>query len=243
MTGQKFTTIPRHTLVFPTEEGRRRILEEWPGSLGWPQKREIVESVLFASQGRPMPGIARREEMAPREGMLPVGFCSPRSGPEGRSRIAAFVRTDEIEALLSPFDILQKEKFSATTPALKALEEMARAAAEKGVALGVWGSAALELTTGMAFTHAMSDLDILLRPAAPAALKDFLAALSEAEKRHGIRIDAELALANGFGVSLKELFETPASKTVLGKSMQSVELLDKAEIIAALEALGAQEAR
>lgn len=242
MTGQNFADIPRHTLVFPTEAGRRRILEEWPRSLGWPQKREVVESVLFAPQGRPMPGIARREEMAPREGMLPVGFCSPRSGPEGRARIAAFVRPDEIAALASPFDILQKEKFSATTPALKALEEMARAAAERELALGVWGSAALELATGLAFTHAMSDLDILLRPAPPALLRDFLAALSEAEKRHGIRIDAELALANGFGVSLKELLDAPASRTVLGKSMQAVDLLDKADVLAGLEALG-KEAR
>lgn len=232
--------IKRHTMAYVSEEGRRRIVNEWPEAPLHGPDRAAVARILLGAGDCPIPGVARREELAPREGMLPVGFSSPNVGPEGRIRVPAFVRPEEIERLITPYELLRTGTSSGLgrreTPALKALEDMREEAPQSGVIMGVWGSAAMELATGLPFTHEGSDLDLLIRPAPLDALCSFYHSMLLIEDLRQIRIDAELDLLSGFGVSLKELLMPTTTKTVLGKSMQAVDLLKKADILAQLPA-------
>lgn len=230
--------IKRHTLAHVSEKGRYRIVNEWPDTPLHGPNRAVVAEILFCTgtESRLIPGVARREEVAPREGMLPVGFSSPNAGIEGRIRIPAFVWPEEIEKLTTPYELLHDVMLEQRTPALRALADMRVEALQTGVSLGVWGSAAMELVTGLPFTHEDSDLDLLIRPVPLDALCSFYQAMLLIEERHRIRMDAELDLFSGFGVSLKELLMPTATKTVLGKSMQAVDLLKKADILAELPA-------
>lgn len=229
--------IKRHTLVYVSEEGRQRIVKEWPETPFRGPGRAVVARILLCR--RFFPGVARREESSPREGMLPVGFSSPNVGPEGRVRIPAFVWPDEIEKFITPYELLQNSTLQRNTPALKALAAMQAEALAMEVPLGVWGSVAMEIATGLPFTHQESDLDLLIRPVPLDALCSFYQAMLLVEEHSRIRIDAELDLSSGFGVSLKELLMPTAAKTVLGKSMQAVDLLKKADILAQLPASAA----
>ena len=223
--------IKRHTLAHVSEKGRCRIVNEWPDAPFHGPNRATVAEILLHTGGRPIPGVARREEFAPREGMLPVGFSSPNAGIEGRIRIPAFVWPEEVEKLTTPYELLHDWTFEQRTPALRALADMREEALQTGVSLGVWGSAAMELVTGLPFTHEDSDLDLLIRPVPLDALCSFYQAMLLIEERRRIRMDAELDLFSGFGVSLKELLMPTATKTVQEKRMQSEELKKKEEII------------
>ena len=89
------------------------------------------------------------------------------------------------------------------------------------------GSAALELATGLPYTDEASDIDILLKPAPYDKLLDFY---RTAKENFGeIPMDFELDLPNGYGVKLAEVFMD--TKTVLGKSLDNVEILNRKDIM------------
>lgn len=226
----------RHTLLHLNRSGRERLFAELTAE-GYAE--QAVGEMLLPEEfgkGPPVPGIARREEFSPREGFIPVGFVSWRSGENGRLRIASFIRPEEVASSISPEEVMEKAGCSRRTPAMAAVIRL-REAWENGLAgyarLGVWGSAALEIETGRPFTHQYSDLDVrltfpprLIRKNAVACLETILAA----EDEFALRIDAEVLLPDGYGVSLKELLQQGA--TVLGKGLHDVALLRKTAVFA-----------
>lgn len=233
----------RHQLLHLSKEGRERIFEELiskgfnekgVGEMLLPERFPNEEGIKAA-----IPGIVRREEFSPREGFIPVGFASWRSSEAGRFRVASFAKEDEIRSLVTPEEVAAKlpqmgEK-ALKTPALKAFFAL-----QQGwnfpLFLGAWGSAAMEIETGHAYTHQWSDLDVRLLPGKEIlhreTLEKCLATLLETEKLFGIRIDAELRLSSKYGISLKELLS--GSVTVLGKGYDDVILIQKTEVFEGL---------
>lgn len=228
-TGGQDALRRRHTLLALTDEGRKRAYagldqktkESAPGA-------EIRRLVRDGYGDVKIPGIVRREEsLEYSPDMVPVGFVAPVLNNGVRIRVPAFARERDVVRAITPYDVLS-QGFDLRNACLAALAEAVKAAGNSGVVLGVWGSASLELCTGLAYTHDGSDLDLLVKPAPEHRLRDFLSLLAKLEGKHGLRIDVELDLPNGYGVQLKELVTDVGS--VLGKSAHAVSLLPRDQV-------------
>jgi phosphoribosyl-dephospho-CoA transferase len=219
--------LKRHTLLDITDSGRDAILADLAGSSpDGPLLRERYAPVLLPEMaGARVPGVVRREEGPLRPGWIPVGFSAPVPGRDGRLRVAAFVRREDIARRTSPYELLSWPGPPPRNPCTGALAAARREARALGLSLGVWGSAASELYTGLPCTHQDSDLDLLVAPAPREALFEFLRKIADIERDFALRIDIELDLPNGYGVHLKELFGQ--GQTVLGKSLADVALFPR----------------
>lgn len=228
--------LKRHTLLDISDSGREAILTELAedipdGAAHWEQYAQVI---LPTVTGARVPGIVRREEGVLTRGCVPIGFSSPTGGDEGRLRIAAFVRQEDIVSTTEPYELLTLGAVSPHNACTTALDVAERQSRELGLDLGVWGSAALELYTGLPYTHQDSDLDLLVAVAPREKLSQLLAEIELIEARFALRIDIELELANGYGVNLKELFRH--GRTVLGKSLIDVTLFLRSQVLAMLPA-------
>lgn len=220
----------RHTLLDISGAGRMKILTELAGNDQL--LREKFGGLLMPERaGARIPGIVRREESDPRPGSVAVGFSGPAAGENGRLRLAAFAYPEDILKTTSPYELLSFP-IQLRTPCNRALTDAIASAETLGINIGVWGSAALELYTGLHYTHNGSDLDLLVQPAPIEMLRRFLKNILELEERHALRIDVEVDLADGYGVHLKELLGK--TRTVIGKSLTGVELLSREQILSDL---------
>lgn len=225
--------IKRHNLVEVSEAGRLWAYQQVKESGRYSHEAlTTVRGILVEGfENRQIPGVMRREEGRTIDGAIPVGFASPFL-PEGqRLRVAAFVPQQEIRAIITPYEVLNWAN-SRRNGCLQALEECKEAAQELGVSLGVWGSAGLELFTGLTYTHNRSDLDLLMTVSSYPSIERFYSRLVGVGNRFGCRIDLELDLPNGYGVKAAELFMQ--TKDVLGKGISDVGLFPKEEITAML---------
>jgi phosphoribosyl-dephospho-CoA transferase len=225
--------LKRHTLIDVSDAGRECILAELAGS-GTTRAilREKFGRILLPElAGIRVPGIVRREEVSPRSGCVPVGFCEPISRGEGRLRLAAFARLEDVVRVISPYELVLLPicRRTASTAALIAAKTCAKAL---DLVLGVWGSAAMELYTGLPCTHEGSDLDLLLAAASLKKLSRFMDEIIFLEERFALRIDVELELPNGYGVHLQELLGQ--GHTVIGKSITGVALFSREQMLAEL---------
>lgn len=216
----------RHTLLVLTGQGRERAYASLDKqTLESAPKAEIRRLVRDGYGDVKIPGIVRREEsLEYLPEMVPVGFVAPVLNNGARIRVPAFVREQDVVRAITPYDALS-QGFDLRNACLAALAEAMETARESGVVLGVWGSASMELCTGLTYTHDGSDLDLLVKSAPEHRLRDFLSNLTRLEGKHGVRIDVELDLPNGYGVQLKEMAANVRS--VLGKSATAVSLLPR----------------
>ncbi len=223
----------RHTLIDISDAGRAAVLAAYTASdHGRQATRDQVAQVLLAEKaGARIPGIVRRPDGAVPAACVPVGFCSPRAGSDGRLRVAGLVHRKEILSITSPYALLGR-LIPERTASLRALTAAHRIAVVLGLSLGAWGSAALELYTGLPFTHRESDLDLLVAPAPRAVLACFMDEMRKLEEYFSLRIDIELDLPAGYGVQLKELLG--GVHMVIGKSFADVALLPRTLVMSQL---------
>ncbi len=220
----------RHTLVDISDEGREGILSELSGND--PVLRGKIAPVLMPEvAGARIPGITRREESAPRPGCVAIGFSSVLTNKGERLRLASFVNPDNVVRVTSPYE-LPEMPIPLRTRCTQALAAALHEAKILNLSIGVWGSAALELYTGLPYTHDESDLDLLVGTAPLETLSRFLDAIKGMEDRYSLRIDVELDLPNGFGVHLKELLGQ--TRTVIGKGLHEVKMFQREQLLASL---------
>jgi phosphoribosyl-dephospho-CoA transferase len=223
----------RHTLIDVSDAGREAILAELAGS-GHESAvlREKFGRVLLPDlAGARVPGIVRREDLAPRLGCVPLGFSEPLSNGQGRMRIAAFARLTDVAVVTSPYEVTLFP-IPRRTFLTKAFEASCALAESLGIMLGVWGSLAIELYTGLPCTSEGSDLDLIVAAAPQERLSRFLTGIEDVEEIFRLRIDVELDLPSGYGIQLKEFFSQ--GRTVLGKGTMDVALLSREQILAEL---------
>jgi phosphoribosyl-dephospho-CoA transferase len=202
--------------------------------------KQRLEAVLLANgAGVRVPGVVRREDADARPGCVPVGFSDPFAGNGERLRVAGFARLEDILSAATPYE-LASLPLSARSSVMQALAQAKEKAAPLSIRLGVWGSAAIETYTGLPCTREGSDLDLLVNEAPIEALSAFMDEMRGVEDSFHLRIDVELDLACGYGVQLRELLG--AGRTVLGKGLSDVVLLDRTRIIAELPHNGHCEA-
>ncbi|MDY4920208.1 MAG: malonate decarboxylase holo-[acyl-carrier-protein] synthase [Phascolarctobacterium sp.] len=218
------TQIKRHTLVFVSQKGKDKIWQELAGKYEG-EALELVRDVLQGSYD--VPGFIRRSDERPDE--LAIGFVHHRRLQGNRIRIAAFTDMQDIEAIMSPYEVIERRAFAVEqqTLCISTIVSLYKMAEDFGLQVGVLGSAALELVTGLPYTDEASDVDLLLKPAPYDKLLDFYRTAKENFK--GIPMDFELDLPNGYGVKLAEVFMD--TRTVLGKSLDNVDILSKKDIM------------
>ncbi len=228
--GIRFMDLKRHTLVDVSDEGREFILAELAGSGNDSDvlRDKFGRILLPHKAGVRVPGIVRREEESPRSGSLPLGFCEPVLRGESRLRIAAFARMEDVVRVVTPYELISTD-IPTRTASMAALADAVLLANELDIVPGVWGSAAMELYTGLPCTHAGSDLDLLVAAAPHERLFLFMKEIKLMERRFALRIDVELDHPNGYGVQLKEFFGQ--GRTVLGKSIKGVELFPREQLV------------
>jgi triphosphoribosyl-dephospho-CoA synthase len=145
---------------------------------------------------------------------VPIGVRG--SGRE--ERFACVVNDDEIEELVTP-EMLAEHAPSRNHGAFDALQAVLRAARARSLQVGPIGAAGFELATGVNALHEDSDLDVVVR-AQPmdAQLHAFARTVADLP----VRIDVEVAFADGYGVALVEavrggelLVKTPGGPRLL----------------------------
>ncbi len=219
--------LKRHNLAYVTEAGRRAIYQEaaphYSGAF-----LAMVREVLLSPTD--IPGIMRRAPERPQA--VPLGFVHYGRVEEQRLRLPAYAQEAAIEAVVTPYELLQgrvygQEDWTPRNHCLEAAANVFELAVDLGLQVGILGSAALELATGLPYTDDASDLDILVQSAPLEGLQELYS-----KARHsslGVSLDFEVDLPNGYGVKLVELFMD--TSTVLGKSMEDVQLLSKADTL------------
>lgn len=218
------TQLKRHDMVFLTKAGKNCLLEELlPRYHGI--KRDMVEEILAGPAD--IPGFVRRDEQ--QLDKIAIGFVHHAKLEDNRLRVAAYVSEEWIRQVLRPYDAIRKP-VSPRSYCIEAALFLQRYAAQCGLQVGVLGSAALEMVTGITYTDRKSDLDLLVRPAPLEKLE----ALYKSASEHypSVPFDFEVELPNGFGVKLTELFMNTG--TVLGKSLTQVDLLNKKDVLSFL---------
>lgn len=224
----------RHDLLDINRSGRRRILDELATdhAVGEELRNKYTHIILPRSDGSGLPGIVRREEGFRVSRLIPVGFCGPVYVNGSRLRLATFVKPEEVVSRTTSYDLLERNSVSVHNASTQALNDAMIHARRLGLNLGVWGSLALELYTGLMCTHENSDLDLIVESAPLHVLSEFLNKVVTLESSIGLRIDVELDLPNGYGVHLKEIFG--GGRTVIGKSVKDVNLFHREELLATL---------
>lgn len=174
-----------------------------------------------------IPGIVRRQEFKFQK-EISVGFVSPNYFKGERMRIPAMVKNDEIIGKISPYE-LPFFNYNLKKAPLNTLREISELHWFKTGGLGVFGSVALEIATGASFVNLDSDLDILIKGFSFDEIIEVYKNIARIGINNNTVVDLEIDLSNGYGVKAKEVLSK--SRFLLGKSISSVELLTRTEVL------------
>jgi phosphoribosyl-dephospho-CoA transferase len=229
----------RHDLLDITDQGRCWASEHLAPTVRLDEDlQKAVRLITEGHDGVKVPGIVRREDDEGIQGAISVGFSSPFLADGKRIRVPTFVLPEEVVRTNSPYQVLEAD-FLSRTACLKALAEMKRTAADRGIKIGAWGSAGLEIYTGLPYTHAASDLDLLIGIAELHRILTFAEEAFAAGQRYGCRVDIELDLPSGYGINVLELLK--GTDLILGKSLNGVELIHRSSILGMCHQIEAEE--
>ncbi|MHC1605201.1 MAG: phosphoribosyl-dephospho-CoA transferase MdcG domain-containing protein [Candidatus Methanofastidiosia archaeon] len=207
----------RHDLIFArwNKENLSYILED--------DFREMINESII-------PGIVRRNEsnefagtnFYTRNETVYVGFVYPHKIDGNRIRYASSIAGKDITQKITPYT-LPNELYEQRTLSLKVLHSIA-----KEFDVGVWGSNALEIATGLHYTDETSDLDLIVKDYNTKSLFGLWKHVRQMEKYKKIRIDVEITLPNGYDINLKEY--VTASDTLVAKGLREVILLKRSTV-------------
>lgn len=223
-------TPPRHSLVWLTPAGWRLAQQRDPGQA----------EHLSAWQRAGHPLVARRHDADAHDEDICLGLPLPPHPTLGKRRIALRLPADAVERIDAALALGAIHR--AALPAWQApLASLARDADAAGVALRVYGSAAWQSLTGLAYLNEASDIDLLFAPDSAAALRRGLALL--AAHAQSLPLDGEILFPSGRAVAWKEwlLADTHAAGTrVMVKHARGVALEPASALLAELPAETAQ---
>lgn len=222
------TTYRRHDVVWLSERSCRAVAESMRRSATAGAERMAA---LFVTGE--IPAIIRRS--APCDGAgTGIGISFPLFEAGCRLRFAASVAAEGIRQLQTPYDIIDLP-FDPCSRPFKVLAEIRQALPGWHGRIGVFGASALQIVTGLPYLREGSDLDLVLEGGSPDELSEAHRVLEEHEASSGIRIDAEVIVGRKFGIKLRELMSK--QKTMLAKTIDAVEILERGDVMNLLEAV------
>jgi phosphoribosyl-dephospho-CoA transferase len=193
----------------------------------WPQWRESLlaplafdaRPVVEAWLGRGLPAVACRLDGRLPETAVALGIALP--APE-RRRVSLVVAPEAVAAVAKPI------RLAAALPSAPVgwrgtLWDLDADARALGLSLGVYGSLAWQHLSGHTYMTDHSDVDLLVEPRTEAELARALCLLRSRSSLRAPRLDGEILLAGGRGVSWREVLGAP--RRVLVKSRASTSLV------------------
>lgn len=224
----------RHTLVEIDAERRNAVADRLAaGLLPMHRRPEIEARVRHFFLDHPVPGIVCAPKGPLPEGHVQLGVSFPFRQDDVRVRSAVSMPVDVVGRAHSPWDVATRivPGAFAGTDELSALVRLGR---EHGVSVGLFGSAALQVLTGLPYLESRSDIDMVVTTRDVAGLRSFRAALADFGRRYGRTSDVEVALPSGLGVKLAELVSDVAM--VIGRGIDGVRLVDRRRILEEIDA-------
>jgi phosphoribosyl-dephospho-CoA transferase len=217
-----------------------RHMRVWPTAFAWASIADSTHEAtaraaleLWSARGWPL--VVRRPddgETSCSDGRIAVGLPLPPALGKGRLKFA-FTR-DGVGAH-APALALDDVVLALETAWQRALAPLARDAARAGITLRVFGSAAWQTQTGLAYLHEQSDIDLLVEPADTGALDAAIALFERFERRASIRLDGEIVFPGGDAVAWREWNCVKSDERVLAKSLTRVALVAKKSLAERLE--------
>lgn len=230
MDEKKIAQFNRHDFVIISKPGRERIFAELRTKYNAETSRILADvfSSKYCENG--IPGIVRRAKVI-KKILLPVGFVPVERLAGRRLHIGAFANFNEITHTITPYELLQMP-FKGRNNCLQVASEIAKLARSLNQVIGILGSAGLEIITGCNYTNEASDLDLVIKTCDYEKITEIYRQVKKISSEHGVPLDMEVALDNGYGVKAAELFMN--TKTLLGKSLDDVTLLDRKTVLKTL---------
>jgi malonate decarboxylase holo-[acyl-carrier-protein] synthase len=218
--------MERHGLIMLSTDAAQRIaIRVWNE---WFKQHNLSQSEWYLSLLNGLiPAIVRRGTEQEHQHGIPVGVSLPIRWQNQRLRLAECLRENEAVRYVTPYQIAPLP-FLATTASLQTFSQLYQHWPLKKDQLGVWGSNALQIITGLSYTDSRSDLDVLVRSELYSELAAVHSIVTELEQKNSIKIDVEIALNNGYGINLKELLQP--GKRILAKGLNDVLLINKSEL-------------
>lgn len=206
----------------------------WLSSAGWqaahaaapPEDAEALQQWQRAD----WPLVATRRAAGVGADQACLGLALPPAADGGKRRIALRAALSDIARSSPP---LPFKKAIAAAPDAWKPGLAALAAASPGLALGVYGSLALQAITGLPYLTPRSDIDLLFYPATTVQLRSGLALL----KAHAAKLplDGEVVFPNGDAVAWKEWLNAERDNArVLVKDRAAVRLAPIGSLLAEL---------
>lgn len=244
-TPKEFT---RHDLVEISSEGRKQLsgqawdvkgllkVDSWPSPSVRSHCKQVLEHGL---KGVYLPGIVRRftdgdmdsaRELygdGKKDDFIAVGFVIPFMPESRRIRVPCVLHRKHVTRRITPQQVA-KLPFVPRTPALAALSVM-RKKVPDGIRLGVWGSGALEIYTGLPYTDGKSDLDVVVTGVSMDEVARIVELADTLEKSFPVRIDVEVQLGEGWGANGRELLS--GRDTILVKGIREVKLARREDLL------------
>jgi phosphoribosyl-dephospho-CoA transferase len=219
--------LPRHTLVWPVAEAHARLAAQ--------MRDDEARAALSEWFECARPFVVRRADASPKRsravGDVDAGFPLPPD--RGKRRIALTLARGDLACHSAPLTLAHVA--NALPPpwraSLAALDADARAL---GGTLRVFGSAAWQAITGLAYLRDDSDVDVLYVPDGRAQLDRMFALFERFERTAGHRIDAEIGFAGDAAVAWREWRDARDGSHVLAKARSGVALLARADLLARL---------
>ncbi|MBB4303748.1 phosphoribosyl-dephospho-CoA transferase [Rhodobium orientis] len=215
----------RHVLAYPTAQARKELVPAVVAGLPEPMRGPaIAHRVRQAFLADGIPGIVCRPTQACPDNGGQIGFSFPFRIGEERVRSAVPVRADQIEHYVTPYEVMDR---AGASPRVvhPVLIELRKVAAAAGVRLGLIGSAAMQVVTGLDYLRPDSDLDVLVEAGGPQQLQRFWQEACALSTRTGTAIDAEIDMQGRCGVKLSEYMSD--AELLLAKTISGVELIGR----------------
>lgn len=214
----------RHDMLFLKEE-----------ALAFARKAAVRlnEGLSQAEAGRLLtaniPAIVTRQPHRPQNGVWQVGFSFPMQKNGTRLRFLSQVPLRGAARHFNPFEAMPEDVSVLPEPTRAILRALLELGALCNLRVGLYGSLALQLLTGLPYLTPHSDYDIYLQPTVPhPALLLFYEEAQKLGVQHGVPLDMEIACPENSAAKLAEVLS--GQKTVLCKGLYNVRLCPVAEL-------------
>jgi len=204
------------------------------GLLPMHRRPDVVKRVRDTFLAKTIPGIVCAPKAPQPDGWIWIGVSFPFREDGVRVRSAVTLPRAGIGGILTPWDVAGRIA-AGTFPAAEELLSLADLGRAHGVAVGLFGSAALQALTGLSYMEPSSDVDAVVVARTVAGLRSFHAALAEFAKRHSRTYDVEVAVPSGLGVKLTELVSDVTA--VVGRGIDGVRLVDRRRVLDEIDTL------
>lgn len=188
----------------------------------------LVDICLEGLVNRVIPAIYRRGCPQEHQAGYPVGFSFPLRDEGRRVKLATTLTAHEIVRTVTPYQVATGAIHYPNSRAMKTFASIRKGWRFSNAQLGLWGSCAMEMFSGMQYVDDDSDLDLIIQNAPLACWSELYQFILAHEEKSNVIIDTEICLDNGYGISLKEYMGKGG--TLLGKSLIDVRLLPRSSL-------------